>query len=102
MAEEITPRNEPEIMRVKARRYVAAPNREAHKPYSKGIFMALELAQQAYGAHSLAYEPGLSAMDQYPPDRFTWICDETGDAKECVKVRDDQTGRLVAWRHWSG
>ncbi len=102
MTEETAPRNEPEIMRAKARRYVAATNEGAHKPYSKTIFMALELAQQAYEAHSLAYEPGLSAMHQYPPDRFTWICDETGDAKECVKVRDDKTGRLVIWPHWFG
>jgi len=102
MAEETTPRNEPEIMRTKARRYVAATNEDAHKPYSKSIFMALELAQQAYEAHSLAYEPGLSAMDRYLPDRFTWIYNETGDAKECVKVRDDQTGRIVVWPWWAG
>jgi hypothetical protein len=27
-------------------------------------------------------------MGKYPPDRVTWVCDEEGDAKECVKVRD--------------
>ncbi len=102
MAEQTTPRNEREIMRAKARRYVEATNKEAHKPYSKSIFMALELAQQAYEAHDLPYKGGLSVMDQYPPDRFTWVCDETGDAKQCVKVRDNRTGRLVAWPHWFG
>ena len=39
-------------------------------------------------------------MVHYPPDRFTWLCHETGDAAECVKVRDNKTGRVVVWRHW--
>ena len=64
--------------------------------------MALELAEQAYQVHGLPYEQGLSAMDRYPPDRFTWVCDEAGEAKDCVKIRDDQTGRLVVWPHWFG
>ena len=101
MMEEVPPRNEPEIMRVKARLYVTRTNKEASKPYGDPL-MALELAEQAYEAHGLPYQPGLSVMDRYPPDRFTWICDETGNAKECVKLRDDQTGTVVVWPHWHG
>jgi hypothetical protein len=39
------PRNEPEIMRVKARSYAASCNETAQKPYGKKIYMALELAR---------------------------------------------------------
>jgi hypothetical protein len=98
----IVPRNEPEIMRAKGRRCVESNNEIARKPYGKKVYQALELAEQAYFAHSLPYEPGLSAMDRYPPDRFTWIRDDEGEVKECVKLRDDLTGRLVVWPHWYG
>ena len=94
------PRSEPEIIRKKGRLHVAWCNERARKPYAKGIYIALELAEQAYEAHGLPYEPGLRAMEKYPPDRFTWVCDDEGDAKESVKVRDDQTGRLVVWPRW--
>jgi hypothetical protein len=43
------PQSEPEIMRKKG----------ARKPYAKGIYIALELAEQAHEAHGLPYEPGL-------------------------------------------
>jgi len=102
MEREITPRNEPEIMRANGRRAAAWYNEHARKPYEKNIFIALELAQQAYEAHGLEYQKGLSDMDGFPPDRFTWICDETVDPKQCVKIRDDQTGAIVIWPHWSG
>jgi hypothetical protein len=98
----ISPRNEPEVLRAKGRRAAAWYNKRARKPYGKGIYIALEIAQQAYETHGLPYKEGLSSMDEYPPDRFTWICYETGNAKECVKVRDDQTGRVVTWLHWRG
>lgn len=62
-----------------------------------GVYVALELAEQAYQAHALPYEPGLSKMDLYDPRRFTWVYDPAGEAKDCVKVRDNQTGRLVIW-----
>jgi hypothetical protein len=94
------PRSESEMIRKKGRPHVAWCNERARKPYAKGIYIALELAEQAYEAHGLPYEPGLHAMEKYPPDRFTWICDEAGDTKECVKVRDDQSGRLVVWPRW--
>jgi hypothetical protein len=51
MAEEI-PRNEPEIMRAKARRYVAKTNQRVTEPY-ENLYMALELAEEAYKAHDL-------------------------------------------------
>ena len=39
-----------------------ADNEHARKPYEKNIFIALELAQQAYEAHGLEYQKGLSNM----------------------------------------
>ena len=98
----ISVRHEPEVMRAKGRRAAAWYNEHARKPYDNNIYIALELAQQAYETPGLPYKKGLSSMDEYPPDRFTWICDETGDAKQCVKVRDDQTGQVVVWPHWRG
>jgi hypothetical protein len=89
-------------MRKKGRGYAARCNDAVRKPYGKNVYIALELAQKAYEAHALPYQPGLSEMERFPPDRFTWICDPGGDAKNCVKLRDNQTGRLVAWPHWSG
>jgi hypothetical protein len=62
-----------------------------------GIYVALELAEQAYGAHALPYEKGLSKMRLYDPRRFTWIYNSFGEASDCVMVRDDQTGRQVGW-----
>jgi hypothetical protein len=50
----------------------------------------LELAEQAYNAH----EPGLSKIQLYD---IIWIYEEAGDAKDCVKVRDNKTGRLAVW-----
>jgi hypothetical protein len=41
-------------------------------------------------------------MSQYDPRRFTWVYDESGKADDCVKVRDDKTGRLAIWPHWAG
>jgi hypothetical protein len=101
MAEEIHPRNEPEVMRAKAHRYVAKTNRQITEPY-EDLHMAMELAEQAYKAHGLPYEEGLSKLFKYPPTRFTWLCDETGDAKHSVKLRDNQTNRVVTWPHWHG
>jgi hypothetical protein len=50
--------------------------------------------------HGLPYKGGLSEMEHYRPDRFTSFCDERADAKECLKVRDDKTGRVVEGPHW--
>jgi hypothetical protein len=99
MADEakITPR-EPEITRARARIYVASCNQTKRKPYGTKIYIALELAQQAYEALGLPYVPGLIAMERYPPDRFTWVYADDGD----VRVRDDETGRSVVWPHWHG
>jgi hypothetical protein len=51
------PRSEPEMIRKKGRLHVAWCNERARKPYAKGIYIALELAEQAYEAHGLPYEP---------------------------------------------
>jgi hypothetical protein len=48
----------------------------------------------------LPYEQGLSKMASYDPRRFAWVYDEAGEADDCVKVRDDQTGRVVGWPHF--
>jgi hypothetical protein len=102
------PKEEPEVRRAKARRYAASLNKVAHeapwvegdKSMQGGIFLALELAEKAYKAHELPYEPGPAKMRQYDPRRFTWFCDDGGDAKDCLKVRDDQTGRVAVWPHF--
>ena len=52
-----------------------------------GIYVALEMAEQAYQAHMLPYEQGLSNMHLHDPRRFTWIYDEGGEADDCVKIR---------------
>ena len=97
------PRHEPEITRMKGRSYAALCNKIVRKPYwNKKIYLALELAQQAYGAYNLPYEVGPRALEQYPPDRFTWIYDESSDVRECVKVHDSQTGRTIVWPYWFG
>ncbi|WP_063704165.1 hypothetical protein [Bradyrhizobium centrolobii] len=64
------------------------------------IYRALELAEQAYEAHGLPYEGGLSKMSKYPPSRFRWVYDEAGSADYCVKVLDTETGRVVVWPYF--
>jgi hypothetical protein len=104
----ITPKPEPEVRRANGRRYAALCNKAVHAaPWVKGdrtiqggIYIALELAQKAYEAHGLPYEKGLSNMHRYDPRRFTWFCDDAGDAANCLKVRDDKTGRIVVWPHF--
>ena len=61
-----------------------------------GVFIALELAEQAYRAHGLQYEPGLSKMILYDPRRFTWIYDPAGEASEASRQQDRQHCRLAA------
>jgi hypothetical protein len=102
--------HEPEVRRAKAKGFVEWCNKSVHEaPWVQGdtstaggIYLALELAGQAYQAHALAYEQGLSKMSLYDPRRFTWVYDESGEADDCVKIRDDHTGRLVIWPHWAG
>ena len=95
----VRPRDEPEIVRLKAELAAQWYNKITREPYDN-IYIAMDLAQQAYEAHGLPYQAGLSAMDRYAPDRFTWICVMGPDGWPCVKVRDDQTGRAVVWPHW--
>lgn len=99
-------KDEPEARRAKARLFVACCNKVVHgASWAKGdvsarggVFIALELAEQAYRAHGLPYEPGLSKMILYDPRRFTWIYDPAGEASDCVKLRDNnrQHCRLAA------
>jgi hypothetical protein len=98
----VMPRHEPEVMRANGRRYATECNRVTRKPYGKAIYQALELAEKAYNAHRLPYIRGISHMSNFPPDRFTWLCDEHCDAKQCLKVRDDETDMIALWPHWRG
>ena len=101
MAEEIVPRNEPEVMFAKGRAFAEWCNERTGVPY-ENIYVALELAEQAHEVHGLPYKPGLSNMSDYPPNRFVWFCDEAADPKQCVKLRDNKTERVVTWPHWRG
>ena len=103
-------KHEPEVRRAKAKRYVAWCNSAVHEaPWldgdtttAGGIYIALEMAEQAYQAHMLPYEQGLSNMHLYDPRRFTWVYDEGGEADDCVKIRDNHTGCLAICLHWAG
>jgi hypothetical protein len=39
-------------------------------------------------------------MPKYVQRRFTWCYDATGEADDCVKVRDDETGKVAIWPHF--
>lgn len=105
-------KNEPEIIRAKAKLYVETCNRQVHEaPWTTGrtntangggIFIALEMAEIAHRAHRLPYEGGLSKMWDYDPRRFRWVYDESGSAERCVKVLDTKTGRLADWGSFRG
>src|SRR6185503_18995404 len=100
-------RPEPEVVRAMGRRQVVDCNAAVHDaPWTTGrtndrraggLYLALEIAEEAYKAHGLPYEPGISHIGSYSPRRFTWVFDPDCDARECVKVRDDQTGKLAIW-----
>jgi hypothetical protein len=104
-------KNEPEIIRAKARRYVDTCNRKIHEaPWTTGhtqglggggLYEALEFAELAYEAHGLPYEHGLSKMSAHSPRRFRLVYDEKGRADECVKLLDTETRKLVVWPHWA-
>jgi hypothetical protein len=108
--ETLMTKHEPEIRLAKAKLYAESCNSLVHEapwttgrtkgPGAGGLYQALELAQIAYEAHGLSYKPGLSNMHLYDPRRFTWVCDEGGD--DCVKIRDNHTGRLAICPHWAG
>jgi hypothetical protein len=105
-------KHEPELRRARARRYVEACNNKVHAapwktgrtqgPGAGGLYEALEMAEQAFAAHALPYEQGLSRMKDYDPRRFRWVYEENGKVDECVKLLDIQTGNLVVWPHWAG
>jgi hypothetical protein len=89
-------KDQPEVGRERGRRFVASRNRSVELPYAN-IYEAMQTAEQAYLAHELPYEPGLSNIDAYPPERFAWVFDEAAETRDCVQVQDLQTGRLVVW-----
>jgi hypothetical protein len=77
-----------------------APRVDGDTSIRGGLFIAFELADRAFQAYALHYEPGLSKKRSYDPRRFTWIFDEGGEARDSVKFRDNQTGRIVIWPHF--
>jgi len=53
------------------------------------------------------FESSQPHQSHFVPLIFHWFLPELpnrslGNAKECVKLRDDQTGRVVTWPHWRG
>lgn len=103
-------KHEPEVRRAKAKSYVAWCNKAVHEsPWTKGdkttsggIYIALELAEQAYVAHGLPYERGLTSLEAHDPRRFRWLYDEKGIPDECVKLLDTDTAKIVIWPYWHG
>jgi hypothetical protein len=66
-----------------------------------GIFIALELADQAYEAHGLTFNRcRMSEAHLSDLQRFTWVYDPAGETRDCIKIRDDRTGRVVVWPHF--
>jgi hypothetical protein len=106
--DKIFPEDEPEIRRLKAGRYALQLNEETRRPY-RNIYIGLETASTAYEALGIPYEPAAllrasgiqptpeTVLAACPPSRFTWFCDQEGAAQSCMKVRDDQTGRVAVW-----
>jgi hypothetical protein len=104
----IFPKDEPEIRRLKAAQYARQLNEESRRPYQNAS-IGLETASTAYEVLGLRYEPtarlrasGIqptpeTVLAACPPSRFTWFCDQEGAAQNCMKVRDDQTGRVAVW-----
>jgi hypothetical protein len=98
-------KDDPEVRRTRARRYVEWCNSAVHQaPWIHGdlsarggIFIALELAEQAYQLHSLPYKKGLSNLTIFDPRRFSWLYEPEREGEGYVKVRDNRTGRVAAW-----
>jgi hypothetical protein len=71
-------KHEPEVRRASAKSYITwcnhavyeAPWTRGDQSTSGGIYVALELAEQAYAVHVLPYEQGLSKMEDYDPHRL--------------------------------
>ena len=102
--------HETEVRRAKAKSYVTWCNNAVHEaPWTNGdrrkaggIYIALDLAELAFGAHGLRYESGISKMSEFPPGRFRWVYSEGGETNDCVLVLDLETQRLAVWPHWFG
>jgi len=83
-------KHEPEVRLANGKAYAELCNELVHRapwttgrtkdPGAGGLYQALELAQIAYEAHGLLYEPGLSKMKD--PRRFRWLCLECGEADD--------------------
>ena len=97
------PKYKPAMRRAMARRHVAWCNTAVHdapwidvdRTTQRGIFVALD--ERTFDAHDLAYEQGISKIGKYDPQRFTGFYDSTADFKDCIKVHDNKTGRIVVW-----
>jgi len=65
------------------------------------IYQALKLSEQAHEVHLLPYAAGLSHLEQFRPDRFEWICEQTRISVS-IKLRDKRSGAVANWPHWAG
>jgi hypothetical protein len=89
------------LQRAKGRAYVARCNEIATAYDDKTIYQALELSERAHELHQLPYTAGLSSLEQFPPGRFEWICDET-EHRTSIKLRDRLSGTVADWPDWFG
>jgi hypothetical protein len=115
MSEEwIRPKHEPEVIRGMGKRHVRWCNAAIHDaPWTDGdtttnggIFIALEMAEQAFQAHNLPYEQGLSNMPRYDPRRFAWFYDNDGligpfeTEDEAIKDARETLGLVDVEKDW--
>jgi hypothetical protein len=70
------PKHEPELRRAKGRAYAARCN-------------------------EIATNYDRKTIHQFRPDRFEWICEQTGGSVS-IKLRDKRSGAVANWPHWAG
>jgi hypothetical protein len=95
------PKHEPELRRAKGRAYAARCNKIVTNNESKTSYEALELAEQAHVVLGLRYAAGLSNLNEFPPSRFEWTCEQVGSTVS-IKLRDKLSGAVANWPHWAG
>ena len=101
------PKDEPEIRRLKARRYAIKLNEETRRPTEMPL-KPRDRVDSVCGARNPLMGLGPirasgapptpeAVLAACPPSRFSWFVDQEGAVDECMKVRDDQTGRVAVW-----
>ena len=82
-------------MRAKGRSFARAGPTSVRASHGEQIYIALELAQQAYEDTRYRTKLNLAQWTAIPLTGLLGCAKSSGDAKECVKVRDDQTGKVL-------